>query len=91
MHISNMISLCSGNPGALTVLGYLKYHRDIVNICIILKQHKITGSKMWELYSDKCCKDLMMFAYTVLSYSYSENDALLPQESVVSSSVESHP
>ena len=62
---SMSMQLIDGNPGALSIMMKLGDHvsgtLEMIHLCKTMINKDIIGSKMWEIYKDKCSQDMDTF------------------------------
>lgn len=60
--MNKIITLCNGNPGALSVFRIIidKYQDKLDNIILKLENNNITGSRIWIIYKE-CDKNIDLF------------------------------
>ena len=65
LHQLQLLELCSGNPGAISVLLELQrmchFSNDYYKCCNYLKEHNIRGPDLYLLWKQTCEKDYERF------------------------------
>ena len=64
--LHDLAFVSQGNPGALSVFAEINDKDTLLSLLVTLQECRIFGSDIWEIYKNKCQKDIHVF----LKYSF---------------------